>query len=659
MNKHKLPYSKILFTLLLSIIIFGVGWCVWAADPTVVSDVSYVSTFFVSLMSWAWTIPAIVAWELMSNDLIYWQLLWLESFMYQLWTLMRTIANFALVAIIVSIIGQIISNGGKAWEIITKYGIRLLISWIFINASWFLMWTLVDISTIAIAGVGSIWSKFMTDVYAWWDAANVTWAEWLVKAIPDKIKVNAKWCVVMTTDNTNPKKNWVNIIANKSTITWPLIFLGAGMMKLQALGQNVGCDSTTLGDLSKATLKIWISMLMIIMFVIPLIVLAAFNLFRLLFIRWWIICSPLIVLLNLFAEEAKKFGLDDMSKYVSRNAIISGLFQPVFTVWAMVIGMMLVTGIYRAVDYTQTENLDKTASTLQWIVNKQSASSMSFPEDGSLGTISMVDVITEDPTGTIGGWFGYIIMSFAVCFILWMLVKMSFEISKNWIGQAFDAQDKMWKIFDGFSKNVKMPDLGLGTPLEWASLAETMKFINPETNQILKATEDYGKKRAKSDEDKASQNLETWFDFLQKNWFLTKEEEATAKTYADTKFDKGWGWPTTQLFKTIKDSADKNEKPNFKADRPGRNTYDILKKWYETWGKDSFNKTEIRINKGDKDPIKLGEFDVEMKQKWYLWAYINALKNMDKIEVKEDWKVKIEDKDIIGKQAVWVDIDFK
>ena len=63
--------------------------------------------------------------------------------------------------------------------------------------------------------------------------------------------------------------------------------------------------------------------------------------------------------------------------------------------------MMLVTAIYSGVSFTQTETMDEIKN--QIIKNKQSASSMSFGTDGSLGSISMIDVIVEDPTGTIGG----------------------------------------------------------------------------------------------------------------------------------------------------------------------------------------------------------------------------------------------------------------
>lgn len=58
-------------------------------------------------MAWAWSIPAVLAGELMSNDLVYGQLVGLEHYFYQFWTLMRTIANIALVAIIVTVIAQI------------------------------------------------------------------------------------------------------------------------------------------------------------------------------------------------------------------------------------------------------------------------------------------------------------------------------------------------------------------------------------------------------------------------------------------------------------------------------------------------------------------------------------------------------------------------
>jgi hypothetical protein len=84
-----------------------------------------------------------------------------------------------------------------------------------------------------------------------------------------------------------------------------------------------------------------------------------------------------------------------------------------------------------------------------------------------------------------------------------------------------------------------------------------------------------------------------------------------------------------------------------------------LKKWYEKWWRDAFNKKEFKVNEKDEKPIELDkDFDIEMSKQWYLGAYLNALRTMDKIEIK-DWTLNIDKSSIIWKQAIGKDINFK
>jgi len=101
----------------------------------------------------------------------------------------------------------------------------------------------------------------------------------------------------------------------------------------------------------------------------------------------------------------------------------------VATVTALTFGMMLITGMYSALDYTQTETLETSVGVMNGIVNKGAGSAMNIGTNGELGSITLIDKIVDDPTGTIGGGFGYLLIALATCMIMWMMVKMSFSIS--------------------------------------------------------------------------------------------------------------------------------------------------------------------------------------------------------------------------------------
>lgn len=652
--KYILKYYKPIVTILLiAVVVFGIGgdvWAVWesagnnAIEST--SEFSYLSSVLVHLMSWAWSIPAMLAGELMSNDLIYGQLVGLEHYFYQFWTLMRTIANFALVAIVVMVIGKVAMWGGEAGKIIRTYGVRLLAAGVLINFSWFIMWALVDVSTIMIAWVWQIGQRAMT-LEMWSDLASATA---LIQAIPDEIHIDKNGCLSnKSVASTKTNKTWTNIIEKRNEITWPLIFLGAGVMKFHAYSMNIGCDSTTVWDFGKLTLKGIMQIFLMAMFVIPLVVLAAYNLFRLIYIWGWIIFSPLIVLANLFDTELKLS--EDIKKAISLDTIISGLLQPVFTVWALVVGMMFVMALYHAMDFKNTKTLDNTVANL---VNKKTDSKLSFDSNDELGSVTIIDAVIEDPTGTLGWGLGYLLVSFAACFVLWMLVKMSFTMSKWWVWAAmwFDAQEMMEKMNAGFMQRVKLPNWWW--PLGGASLKEAASFINPmdKDNKLMKKMEDIWSWINKSGIDDANTRLEkSWLGNaigMQDNgdlddWDKLSLDGATPKSSPITWIDK-----TKWLFEKLKTTANKQDsKKTFLIDRTDRNSYKQLKDWYEKqdgWGKELLKKLQIPNpeKEGEMMPLPVPDFDKEYNVDSYLGGLVKHLATTDKIKLKEDgvldWK---------------------
>lgn len=651
--KYILKYYKPIVTILLiAVVVFGIGWDVWAVwesagergiDAT--NQTTYLASVLVHLMSWAWAIPAMLAGELMSNDLIYGQLVGLEHYFYQFWTLMRTIANFALVAIIVMVIGKIVTWGGEAGKIIRTYGVRLLAAGVLINFSWFIIWALVDVSTIMIAWVWQIWQEALSIELD----GKLPWADGLIKEIPDEIHIDKNGCLTSKSiDGAKTNKTWNDIIEKRNEITWPLLFLGAGVMKFHAYSMNIGCDSSTIGSIGKITLKGIMQIFLMAMFVIPLVVLAAYNLFRLIYIWGWIIFSPLIVLINLFNTELKLS--EDIKKAISLDTIISGLLQPVFTVWALVVGMMFVMALYHAMDFKNTQTLDNTVANL---INKKTDSKLSFDSNDELGSVTIIDAVIEDPTGTLGWGLGYLLVSFATCFVLWMLVKMSFTMSKWWVWAAmwFDAQNFMEKMNAGFMQRVKLPDWWW--PLGGASLKEAASFINPldKDNKLMKKMDEIWSWISKGGIDDANTRLEkSWLGEaigMQDNGDLDDWDKLSVDGYSPKSSPETWKTKTKELFEKLKTTANKQEnKKTFLIDRADRNSYKQLKDWYKKdgWGEELLKWLKIPNpeKEGEMMPLPVPDFDKEYNGDSYLGWLIKHLATTDKIKLKEDgvldWK---------------------
>ncbi len=100
----------------------------------------------------------------MDNSLIYGEWLGLTGLLYQFWTIMRSIANFVIVFLLVWTIGKQMRDWAKWAKELGKTILAIMVSGIVINASWFLIGALVDLSTIATYGVWTVPLKLQ-----WWD----------------------------------------------------------------------------------------------------------------------------------------------------------------------------------------------------------------------------------------------------------------------------------------------------------------------------------------------------------------------------------------------------------------------------------------------------------------------------------------------------------
>jgi hypothetical protein len=110
---------------------------------------------FVMFMSWAWVIPATIAGKLMTNELIYFNAIHMGSFLWRVWNIMRSMANYAVGAIFLFQIIKAVMGAemgvSKLFEILKK----ILIAVIGINISWFVIAVTVDLSITGAAAVSA------------------------------------------------------------------------------------------------------------------------------------------------------------------------------------------------------------------------------------------------------------------------------------------------------------------------------------------------------------------------------------------------------------------------------------------------------------------------------------------------------------------------
>ena len=89
----------------------------------------------------------VLAWKLVDNSWVYWAVFWFDAVLWNLWIIVRNIANFALwFLFIFYIFRYLIKQDSKKWP--KWLIIRALIAGVWIQASWFIMAALIDMSTI-------------------------------------------------------------------------------------------------------------------------------------------------------------------------------------------------------------------------------------------------------------------------------------------------------------------------------------------------------------------------------------------------------------------------------------------------------------------------------------------------------------------------------
>lgn len=109
---------------------------------------------FVKILSWIWIPITNLAGKFMTNSLVTGEVLKIADFLFQGWSLSRTVVNFVIVGIVLSIIWDIIQKGSSK-DLGTKIA-KLILTTIAVNLSWFAISAMVDLGTLALLGVSNM-----------------------------------------------------------------------------------------------------------------------------------------------------------------------------------------------------------------------------------------------------------------------------------------------------------------------------------------------------------------------------------------------------------------------------------------------------------------------------------------------------------------------
>jgi hypothetical protein len=454
---------------------------VFADNGTTQSTSVEVVNMLIKMASRWRTVPAILAWKLMSNDFIYASGLWLDKSLFTMWNYMKNFANFTLWFLLVyKIAASLFTKDAFA---IKKELPNFLIASILLNMSWFLMGTLIDISNVATAAIGSFPQAMISD-----QTLQTTGMEALNVSIPDKICVNLDKWQQECSQTFSPTQKIDRIWARFNDMSWPLLYIGASIYRFQ----DYDLVNKDIKDFKDFTIGTALKLLMLLMYIAPIVALFVINLKRVFYLWLWIIFSPLIILADVLNIKAIKdmWGKD---KLFDKNEIIGMIFQPVFVIWGMAIVLILGTSMFAVMWWHPwSSNKTEQVSTVFGWAEIISAPWTSTFHNTTAGTeITFVWDIFKDIAGYAGGLVWYLIITTFVIMLLWAVVKMSTSSSSlaQW---TFNSITKIGKDLVTWMNII---------PMGWSnvSLWSMMNSINPEgsNNLLTKWLKDYNRENAK------------------------------------------------------------------------------------------------------------------------------------------------------------------
>lgn len=118
-------------------------------------DVEWMQKLWQALYTITWPL-LLIWWAFMTNDVIYGSFIWMDVLLWKVWNVMRTFANYIIWFILIFSIFALFLWWKFEQLNPVKIIPQLAIAAVLVNASWFLIWIMVDISNVMTYAVGTL-----------------------------------------------------------------------------------------------------------------------------------------------------------------------------------------------------------------------------------------------------------------------------------------------------------------------------------------------------------------------------------------------------------------------------------------------------------------------------------------------------------------------
>jgi len=412
------------------VIIFLMPDLSFASEESTMKGTFEIFDLVLRFLSWVRVVPAMLAGELMSNDLVFGSKFNMEVYLWRIWTTMRGLANFVIGGLFLYyILMQIFKS--ISWTSVSEFMnklLKLFLAAILVNASFFMMRALVDLSIVSTAAVSSLPNNVIASRR---------------NTLKDKIPVVKKNCIEngasdqtsINCDKEETKTVWLDfILPQADTMAGPILFMWIGMMDL------LSANAVPLSIKSRENLALASAakVIMIILFTIPVFVLMIINMLRIALIRLWTIFSPFIIL-DLVLTGWKTAW--DKLRYNGLGDILWLIFLPVVVVGAFAVGFILMLWLMSVIKWWE-EYVARSVSNIQITDNP---ATLAVPHVVNIG----VEWSLFQKTAFRTLWFfGEALMVFFCMAILRWVIRVSFwtnSAAKKWSEWMFGMAGNMVK----------------------------------------------------------------------------------------------------------------------------------------------------------------------------------------------------------------------
>lgn len=289
-----------------------------------------------SFLSWWWVILANLAWKMMTNDIVYGGFLHLDSTLWTLWNVVKNFANFLLwFLVLYSVLRNLLS---PVWFAPKKKPLDIikntLIAGILIQMSRFLVWVVLDISTVCTAAIWSFPAQFLVAS----DEFKGSFSKNLDDLVKNKVIVDysdtdepIKLQPIENEDFDEDDMNSLidTLLPSTDSLSWPLIYIWMLVFNFSDYNIQQVEDG---GSWKELFLSVWIDGALLLAYSVMMLLIFIFNLMRVLILWIAIPMMPLIIVASLFDF---KWGQSFLSEIINIKNLLKLAFKPVVLVWAL------------------------------------------------------------------------------------------------------------------------------------------------------------------------------------------------------------------------------------------------------------------------------------------------------------------------------------